>query len=158
NCRMCLVEVEKGPKLMPACYTEAADGMVVKTDTDEVKRARKAVLEFILLNHPIDCPICDQAGECKLQDLYFEYSAQQSRLKTRKVHKVKVFPIGPEIVYDGERCILCTRCVRFCEEVTHTHELTTVQRADMAEIRTFPGMELDNDYSLCTVDLCPVGA
>jgi NADH-quinone oxidoreductase subunit G len=158
NCRMCLVEIEKALKLQPACYSQVMDGMVVHTASPKVVRARKAVLEFILLNHPIDCPICDQAGECKLQDYYFTYSAQQSRQSTRKVNKVKVFPIGPEVVYDGERCILCTRCVRFCDEVTHTGELTTVQRADMSEIRTFPGMELDNDYSLCTVDLCPVGA
>jgi NADH-quinone oxidoreductase subunit G len=158
NCRMCLVEVERAPKLQPACYSQVMEGMVVHTRSEKVVRARKAVLEFILLNHPIDCPICDQAGECKLQDYYFTYSAQESRQGTRKVNKVKVFPIGPEVVYDGERCILCTRCVRFCEEVTQTSELTTVQRADMSEIRTFPGMELDNDYSLCTVDLCPVGA
>lgn len=158
NCRMCLVEIEKAPKLQPACYSQVMEGMVVHTRSPRVVRARKAVLEFILLNHPVDCPICDQAGECKLQDYYFAYSAQQSRLSTRKVNKVKVFPIGPEVVYDGERCILCTRCVRFCEEVSKTGELTTVQRADMSEIRTFPGMELDNDYSLCTVDLCPVGA
>jgi len=158
NCRMCLVEVEDAPKLSPACYTQCTDEMVVHTQNERVRRARKAVLEFILLNHPVDCPICDQAGECKLQDLYFEYSAQASRLKTNKVNKVKVFPIGPNVVYDGERCILCTRCVRFCDEITKTSELTTVQRADMTEIRTFPGMDLDNDYSECTVDLCPVGA
>lgn len=166
NCRMCLVEcaAPRGgklvafPKLQPSCYTQVAEGMEVQTESDQVVRARKAVLEFILLNHPVDCPICDQAGECKLQDFYFHYSAQESRLKTRKVHKVKVFPIGPEVVYDGERCILCTRCVRFCDEITGTAELTTVQRADLTEIRTFPGLELDNDYSLCTVDLCPVGA
>jgi len=155
---MCLVEVEKAPKLMPACYTTVAEGMVVLTKSDKVIRARKAVLEFLLLNHPVDCPICDQAGECTLQNLYFEYSAQESRLKTRKVNKVKAFPIGPEVVYDGERCVLCTRCVRFCEQITKTNELTTTQRADMTEIRPFPGRELDNDYSQCTVDLCPVGA
>ena len=165
NCRMCLVEIVGGLKLQPACYSQVKTPpwirppvMTVHTKSDVVLRARKAVLEFILLNHPVDCPVCDQAGECKLQDYYFKYSSQQSRLKTGKVNKVKVFPIGPEVVYDGERCILCTRCVRFCDEVTKTHELTTVQRADMSEIRAFPGRELDNDYSLCTVDLCPVGA
>ncbi|MFW6053418.1 MAG: 2Fe-2S iron-sulfur cluster-binding protein, partial [Persicimonas sp.] len=158
NCRMCLVEVEDNPKLQPGCYTQATDGMVVHTESDRVIRARKAVLEFILVNHPVDCPICDQAGECKLQDYYMDYDAQESRLRTEKVQKVKVYPIGPEVVYDGERCILCTRCIRFCEEITGTSELTLTSRGDTSEIRTFPGQELDNDYSMCTVDICPVGA
>ena len=158
NCRMCLVEVEDSPQLTPACYSEVADGMVVHTESDRVVKAQKAVLEFILLNHPVDCAICDQAGECKLQDYYMAYDAQESRLRTEKQQAVKAFPIGPEILYDGERCILCTRCVRFCEEITGTNELTTVQRGDSTEIRTFPGMELDNNYSVCTVDICPVGA
>ncbi len=158
NCRMCLVEVEGNWKLQPACYSEVTDGMVVNTKSDRVVKAQKAVLEFILVNHPVDCPICDQAGECKLQDYYMAYDAQESRLRTEKQSKVKVFPIGPEVLYDGERCILCTRCVRFCEEITGTNELTIVQRGDSAEIRTFPGRELDNDYSVCTADICPVGA
>ncbi len=159
NCRMCLVEVKKANKPLPACYNFCTEGMVVETESDLTHRARKSVLEFILLNHPIDCPICDQAGECKLQDYYFAHSAQSSRLgELEKVHKVKAFPLGPEVVYDGERCILCTRCVRFCEEVTQTRDLTVIERNDLCEIRTFPGQELDNDYSLCTVDMCPVGA
>lgn len=158
NCRMCLVEVEGGRKLLPACYNPVSDGMVVKTESDEVVRARKAVLEFILVNHPVDCPICDKAGECKLQDYYFAYDAQESRMRSEKQHKVKAYPIGPRVVYDGERCILCTRCVRFCQEITGTNELTLADRGDKTEIRTFPGMELDNDYSMCTVDVCPVGA
>jgi NADH-quinone oxidoreductase subunit G len=158
NCRMCLVEVEDNPKLQPGCYSQVTDGMVVHTESERVIKARKAVLEFILVNHPVDCPICDQAGECKLQDYYMDYDAQESRLRTEKVHKVKVYPIGPEVVYDGERCILCTRCIRFCEEITGTGELTMVSRGDSAEIRTFPGQELDNNYSMCTVDICPVGA
>lgn len=158
NCRMCLVEVEGWPKLQPGCYTAVSDGMVVKTESDRVVKARKAVLEFILLNHPVDCPICDQAGECKLQDYYVDYDAQESRQRTEKQNKVKAYPIGPEVVYDGERCILCTRCIRFCEEITQTEELTIVERGDRAEIRAFPGRELDNDYSMCVVDLCPVGA
>lgn len=158
NCRMCLVEVEDMPKLQPGCYTQVSDGMVVHTESERVIRARKAVLEFILVNHPVDCPICDQAGECKLQDYYMDYDAQESRLRTEKVQKVKVYPIGPEVVYDGERCILCTRCVRFCQEITGTGELTTTSRGDTSEIRTFPGRELDNNYSMCTVDICPVGA
>lgn len=158
NCRMCLVEVERARKLLPACYTTADEGMVVHTESERVHQSRRAVLEFILVNHPVDCPICDQAGECKLQDYYMDYDAQASRLRTAKVSKIKVYPIGPEVVYDGERCILCTRCVRFCNEITGTTELSVVERGDRAEIRTFPGMELDNNYSLCTVDLCPVGA
>lgn len=158
NCRMCLVEVEGARKLLPACYNSVNDGMVVETDSERVERARKAVLEFILVNHPVDCPICDKAGECKLQDYYFAYDAQESRMRAEKQHKVKAYPIGPRVVYDGERCILCTRCVRFCEEITGTGELTLVDRGDKIEIRTFPGEDLDNDYSLCTVDICPVGA
>lgn len=158
NCRMCLVEVERARKLLPACYTQVTEGMVVHTANERVEQARRAVLEFILVNHPVDCPICDQAGECKLQDYYLAYDAQASRVRTTKVSKVKVYPIGPEVVYDGERCILCTRCVRFCDEVTGTGELTVVERGDRSEIRTFPGQELDNAYSMCTVDLCPVGA
>lgn len=158
NCRMCLVEIEGAPKLMPSCYTQVNDGMVVHTETDPVIKVRKAVLEFILINHPVDCPICDKAGECKLQDYYMAYDTQETRLRVEKVQKVKVYPIGPRIVYDGERCILCTRCVRFCEEITGTAELTTAGRGDNTEIRTFPGRSLDNNYSLCTVDICPVGA
>ncbi len=158
NCRMCLVEVQGGRKLEPACCTPVRDGMVVHTESDSVKQARKAVLEFILVNHPVDCPICDQAGECWLQDNYLAYDAQPSRVRTEKVSKAKVFPIGPDIVYDGERCILCTRCIRFCDEVSETSELTVVERGDQSEIRTFPGKKLDNDYAMCTADLCPVGA
>ena len=158
NCRMCLVEVEGMPKLMPSCYTQVSDNMVVHTKSERVIKAQKAVLEFILINHPVDCPICDQAGECKLQDYYIDYDTQDSRLRSQKQNKVKGHVIGPEVVYDGERCILCTRCVRFCEEVTQTEELTIVERGDRAEIRTFPGKSLDNDYSMCVTDICPVGA
>lgn len=158
NCRMCLVEVEGAPKLLPGCYNPVGDNMVIHTESDRVIRARKAVLEFILVNHPVDCPICDKAGECKLQDYYFAYDAQESRMRADKNRKVKAYPIGPHIVYDGERCILCTRCIRFCEEITGTAELTLVERGDKTEVRTFPGLELDNNYSMCTVDICPVGA
>ena len=158
NCRMCLVEVEKARKLEPACYIKVNDGMVVYTESEKVVAARQAVLEFILINHPVDCPICDQAGECKLQDYYMAYDAKPSRLNTGKVGKQKVYPIGPEVVYDGERCILCTRCVRFCDQITGTSELTVVERGDRTEIRTFPGRELDNPYSMNVTDICPVGA
>ena len=158
NCRMCLVEVEKARKLEPACYFKCNDGMVVHTESAKVVAARKAVLEFILVNHPVDCPICDQAGECKLQDYYMAYDAAPSRVRTPKVGKAKVHPIGPHVVYDGERCILCTRCVRFCDQITGTSELTVVDRGDHSEIRTFPGKELDNPYSMNVTDICPVGA
>jgi NADH-quinone oxidoreductase subunit G len=132
--------------------------MVVHTESAKVVAARKAVLEFILVNHPVDCPICDQAGECKLQDYYMAYDAAPSRVRTPKVGKAKVHPIGPHVVYDGERCILCTRCVRFCDQITGTSELTVVERGDHSEIRTFPGKELDNAYSMNVTDICPVGA
>ncbi|MBN1945497.1 MAG: (2Fe-2S)-binding protein [Bradymonadales bacterium] len=158
NCRMCLVEIEGMPKLEPSCRTPIREGMVVHTSSQRVLEARRGVLEFILINHPIDCPICDQAGECWLQDHYLQHDFAPSRLKTGKVSKIKVHSIGPEVIYDGERCILCTRCVRFCDEITRTGELTVVQRGDTSEIRTFPGRKLDNPYSMCTADLCPVGA
>jgi len=158
NYRMCLVEVEGARKLEPACYFKIEDGMKVQTESPKVIAARKAVLEFILINHPVDCPICDQAGECKLQDYYMAYDAEPSRLSTDKVAKVKAYPIGPEVIYDGERCILCTRCVRFCDQITGTSELTVVERGDRSEIRTFPGAELDNPYSMNVTDICPVGA
>jgi NADH-quinone oxidoreductase subunit G len=158
NCRMCLVEIEKVPKPMPACYTEVSEGMVVRTQTEKVKATQKAVLEFILLNHPVDCPICDQAGECVLQEHYVTFSAQPSRLFTQKVGKPKAKILGPTVVLDAERCIVCTRCVRFCEEVSKTHELTVEDRGEHAEITTPEGIELDNPYSLNVVDICPVGA
>lgn len=158
NCRMCLVEVSTARKLEPACYLKVEDGMTVTTDSPKVTAARKAVLEFILINHPVDCPICDQAGECKLQDYYMAYDAAPSRLSTPKVGKVKAYPIGPEVIYDGERCILCTRCVRFCDQITGTSELTMIERGDRSEIRTFPGRELNNPYSMNVTDICPVGA
>ena len=158
NCRMCLIEVEKWPKLVPGCYTDAGDGMVVSTTSDKVKETQRSVLEFILLNHPVDCPICDQAGECVLQEHYASYSLQPSRLFHRKVSKNKALPLGPRVMLDAERCILCTRCVRFCEEIPKSPDLIVEDRANTAEITTFPGRQLDNPYSLNVVDICPVGA
>ncbi len=161
NCRMCSVEIgseERGFRLTPSCHAEVADGMEVRTNTEPVLDARRSNLEFMLLNHPVDCPICDQAGECKLQDQYFAHSTSTSRLHYRKGHKPKAKPVGPRVILDAERCILCTRCVRFCDEVTKTGEMRVTHRGDHAEITNFPGVELDNPYSLCTVDLCPVGA
>jgi NADH-quinone oxidoreductase subunit G len=162
NCRMCLVDITKDParpqKLVPACHAQVADGMEVSTQNDRVQKTRKSVLEFILLNHPVDCPICDQAGECVLQDHYFKYSAQPSRLFHRKQHKPKAKVLGPDVILDAERCILCTRCVRFCDEVAKQPQLEVINRGEHSEITTFPGTQLDNPYAGNTVDICPVGA
>ena len=159
NCRMCLVEIEKMPKLQIACNTRVAEGMVVKTHSDRVKQVRAAVLEFLLINHPIDCPICDQAGECKLQDYYMDYDRQESRFALEdKVHKEKALDIGPLIMLDQERCILCTRCVRFLDEVTKTGELGVFERGNHCAIDLFPGKRLENAYSGNVADICPVGA
>jgi NADH-quinone oxidoreductase subunit G len=159
NCRMCLVEVEKFPKLQTACSTVATEGMVVRTDTEKVRKAVTGVLEFLLIHHPIDCPICDQAGECGLQIYYMKYGLHKSRYALQdKVHKKKVQDIGGQIVLDAERCILCSRCVRFLDEVTGTRELTFFQRGDHSEISVFPGRPLDNNYSGNLADICPVGA
>lgn len=158
NCRMCLVETNKSPKLVPSCYEVCQDGLEVKTNTERVKEARRAVLEFILLNHPVDCPICDQAGECDLQDLYFQYSAKPSRHAFKKLHKPKAKIIGPHVVLDAERCINCTRCIRFCEEIAKAPRLTQVHRGEWTYVDVFPGQELDHPYSMCCADVCPVGA
>ncbi len=159
NCRMCLVEVEKFPKLQTACSTVVTEGMVVRTDTEKVRKAVTGVLEFLLIHHPIDCPICDQAGECGLQDYYMVYGLHRSRYALEdKVHKKKVQDIGGQIVLDAERCILCSRCVRFLDEVTGTRELNFFQRGDHSEISIFPGRPLDNNYTGNLADICPVGA
>ncbi|GIW40688.1 MAG: (2Fe-2S)-binding protein [Candidatus Binatia bacterium] len=159
NCRMCLVEIDKVPKLQIACNTRVSEGLVVRTQTERVRRARQAVLEFLLVNHPIDCPVCDQAGECKLQDYYMDYDLEPSRVPLEeKVHKGKALDIGPLVMLDQERCILCTRCVRFCDEVTKTGELGLFERGDHVTIDLFPGRRLDNPYSGNVVDICPVGA
>jgi len=159
NCRMCLVEVEKSPKLVTACSTEAAEGMTVLTTSERVIKARREVLEFLLINHPLDCPVCDQAGECGLQDYYMDYSRQKSRFPAAdKVQRQKRRAVGPYLMLDNERCILCTRCVRFCAEVTKTSELEVMERADHSFIDLKEGKALDNEYSLNLADLCPVGA
>ncbi len=158
NCRMCLVEIEKMPKLQIACNTQVNEGMVVKTQSPKVLEARQAVMEFLLINHPLDCPICDQAGECKLQDYYMEHDVKPSRFEEKKEHDRKREVFGPYVVFDGERCIKCTRCVRFLQEVTHTEELTVVNRSDHSTIALFPNSILDNPLSANVVDICPVGA
>ena len=159
NCRMCLVEVEKFPKLQIACNTVVTEGMVVRTDTEKVRKAVTGVLELMLIHHPVDCPICDQAGECGLQNYYMKYGLHKSRYDLEdKVHKKKVQDIGGQIVLDAERCILCSRCVRFLREVTRTCEMEFFQRGDHSEISIFPGKKLTNDYTGNLADICPVGA
>lgn len=157
-CRMCLVEVEKSPKLMIACATPVTEGMVVHTRTPQVEETRQGVLEFYLLNHPLDCPICDKGGECPLQDYTMRFGPGASRFVEEKIHRDKHRSIGPHIIFDAERCILCTRCVRFCRDIVGTGELGVGQRGNRAEIVLFPGKELDNRYSGNVIDLCPVGA
>ena len=158
NCRICLVKVEKAPKLMVACKTPVAAGMVVRTTTEEVHAAHRSVMEFMLINHPLDCPVCDQAGECKLQDYYFDNDLQNSRFKESKNHKPKVQELGKHVVFDAERCIMCSRCVRFCRDVTETNELGLINRGDRTQIALASGTTLDNPYSMNVVDICPVGA
>lgn len=158
NCRMCLVEVEQMPKLVIACSTIASEGMIVHTKSQKSTSAVNAVMEFFLINHPLDCPICDEAGECKLQDYAYQHSVGESRFVEEKVHKDKRVPLGPRVLFDGERCISCSRCIRFCDEIAKDSELTFVQRGDRVTITTFPGEELDNPYSMNVVDICPVGA
>jgi NADH-quinone oxidoreductase subunit G len=159
NCRICMVEIEKMPKLQIACYTPVAEGMIVKTNSPKVLETRKSVLEFLLVNHPVDCPVCDQAGECKLQDYYMEHGKYNSRLEDVKVKKhKKAFSIGPTIMLDQERCILCTRCVRFTDTITKTSEFGVFNRGDHSELDVVPGKQLDNNYSGNVADICPVGA
>jgi NADH-quinone oxidoreductase subunit G len=184
NCRMCLVEVmpppgrpalmldvlewdadkkdyvpNKKPKLQPACQLGAAEGMVVKSQSSpHVQRARAAVQELLLLNHPVDCPICDQAGECRLQDYWLEHQGTKKRMRDEPVHKPKAVVFGPTIVYDAERCIVCTRCVRFSEEVAKDPVLSVRERGNLAEIVVAPGRKLDHPYTLMTEYVCPVGA
>lgn len=158
QCRQCLVSVEKNPKLQPSCQQVCGEGMAVHTTDAQSTLARKQQLEFTLVNHPIDCPICDKAGECTLQKLYFDHDNADSRVDTQKVHKAKVVDLGPTIVLDQERCILCSRCIRACDAVAGVHQLEFANRGDHEILTTAPGEQLDNPYSLNTVDVCPVGA
>ena len=158
QCRLCMVDIEKTPRPTIACNTVAADGMVVRTETERVKETRRSVMEFHLINHPLDCPVCDQAGECWLQIYYMKHGLYDPRMIDEKVHKPKAVPLGPHVMLDAERCILCSRCVRFCDEITGTGELGIFNRGDHSEIGLFPGKDLDNKYSGNVVDICPVGA
>ena len=158
NCRMCLVDVEKAPKPMPACATPVTQGMVVRTKSDKAVKAQKSVMEFLLINHPLDCPICDQGGECQLQDLAVGYGGSTSRYEEEKrvvFHK----DVGPLIsMQEMSRCIHCTRCVRFGQEVAGIMELGMSHRGEHAEIETFVGQSVDSELSGNMIDICPVGA
>jgi len=160
QCRMCLVEIEGMPKIQAACTTPLKDGLSVKTTTDKVRTGRAATMEFLLINHPLDCPICDQAGECTLQDNSFGYGEQLSRFDETK----RQYPgfertlLGPHVIADMTRCIQCTRCIRFCSEIAGTSELTFLDRGGRTLVWTHDGKPLANDWSGCAADVCPVGA
>jgi NADH-quinone oxidoreductase subunit G len=160
NCRMCMVEVHgpRGTNLEIACNMKASEGLAIRTDSEKVKAVRSSVMEFLLVNHPLDCPICDQSGECRLQDYYMEHGRYDSRGVEPKVSKHKRQDIGEHIVLDAERCVQCSRCERFGDEVTHTGELRLMNRGDHTEIGMFPGDRLRHDYQGCLADICPVGA
>jgi NADH-quinone oxidoreductase subunit G len=179
NCRMCLVEfgipavgsdrkpilnpdgtakISKSPRPAIACATPVSPGMEIYTNTPAVKQMREGVLEFLLINHPLDCPICDQAGECKLQEYSVDYGRAESRFVETKVHKPKRVDLGPRIVLDDERCILCTRCIRFTKDVVGDDALGIVNRGSYNTLTAYPGKIFDNNYTLNTVDICPVGA
>src|SRR5688572_4402662 len=179
NCRMCLVEfgtpalgpdrkpitnpdgtlkIAKSPRPAIACATPISPGMEIYTATPGAKQMREAVLEFLLINHPLDCPICDQAGECKLQEYSVEYGQSQSAFLEEKVHKPKRVDLGPRIVLDAERCILCTRCIRFTRDIAGDDALGIINRGSYNELTRYPGKSFDNNYTLNTVDICPVGA
>ncbi len=179
NCRMCLVEfgtpamgpdrkpvlnpdgtpkITKSPRPAIACATPISPGMEIYTNTPTVKQMREGVLEFLLINHPLDCPICDQAGECKLQEYSVDYGKSESRFVEPKVHKPKRVELGPRIVLDDERCILCTRCIRFTRDIAGDDALGIVNRGSYNTLTAYPGRTFDNNYTLNTVDICPVGA
>ena len=159
NCRMCMVEIEGQKRPQIACDTPIKDGMMVRTKGENIEKVRRDILELELINHPIDCPTCDQAGECKLQDYYMESGFYDSRINLEsKNHARKRVDLGANVMLDQERCVLCTRCVRFCSTITKTNELGVISRADHSVIGTFPGRPLSNPYAMNVIDICPVGA
>lgn len=163
NCRMCVVEIEtpRGPKAEIACNLRVSDGLVVHLENERIEQMRKQVLEFLFLNHPLDCPICDKAGECLLQDYYQEHGRYESRLDEdvgKRSKGVKAQPLSDLIMFDNERCILCDRCVRFCREVEGKEELFIAGRGSPSRIITFENRPLTGEYQLCLTDICPVGA
>jgi NADH-quinone oxidoreductase subunit G len=179
NCRMCLIEMgmpKMGPERKPelgsdgkpvinwiprpqiSCAQDVAEGMGVRTNSPLVKECQRGVMEFLLINHPLDCPICDQAGECRLQEFSIDYGTSESRFLENKVKKPKNVVLGPRVTLDDERCILCSRCIRFCQEIAKDDVLGFVDRGSYTELTAHPGRRLENNYSLNTVDICPVGA
>ena len=179
NCRMCLIEMgmpkmgadrkpEIGPDGKPvinwiprpqiSCAQDVAEGMGIRTDSPMAQECRKGVMEFLLINHPLDCPICDQAGECRLQEFSVEYGNDSSRFLEEKVHKPKHVDLGPRIMLDDERCILCSRCIRFTKEIAKDDALGFVDRGSYSTLTAHEGKPFDNNYTLNTVDICPVGA
>ncbi|MGB4345600.1 MAG: NADH-quinone oxidoreductase subunit NuoG, partial [Burkholderiaceae bacterium] len=158
NCRMCLVEVEKAPKPLPACATPVSAGMIVRTHSEKAVKAQKDVMQFLLINHPLDCPICDQGGECQLQDLAVGYGASSSVYEEEK-RVVQAKDVGPLIsMQEMTRCIHCTRCVRFGQEIAGVMEFGMLGRGEHAEITAFVGNTVDSELSGNMIDLCPVGA
>lgn len=167
SCRLCLMEMmmpnpktqelQWSPKLVPSCQTPVRDGMVVRFDTDRVRQSQATCMEFFLLNHPLDCPVCDQAGECHLQDYSFKFGKPESRMVDQKLVNPKK-DIGPKTLLYQDRCVMCTRCVRFTDEISGTHELCMVNRGSRTEIDVFPGRPLDNPMQGNVVDICPVGS
>ena len=157
-CRMCLVEVEKTPKLQPSCAVYVADGMVVKTTTEQVGKYQKDVLGLLLINHPLDCPICDKGGECPLQDQTYQYGPGASRFDFPKAHFDKSVPLSDKILLDRERCILCWRCTRFSEEISGERELALIQRGVHTIIGTFNDEPAQSNYQGNWTEICPVGA
>ena len=157
-CRMCLVEIEGFPKLAISCATDVADGQVVKIFDETATNARKSVLEFLLINHPLDCPICDQAGECELQDYVFNEGQSNTRLGEIPKRFNPVEDFGPDILYVPNRCILCTRCVRFMDDIAEQDVINVSERGDRAFIGIHPDQQLDPEWAGNVVDLCPVGS
>ncbi len=165
GCRICLVEIEKWPKLQIACNTQAAQGMAVRTNTPQVVKARKGIVELLLINHPLDCPTCDKGGECDLQDITFKYGSDRSRFVEEKrkyiVDKNFTFDdlkIGPQIIRNQNRCIYCLKCIRFLKEIAGEYDLGAFRRGSKSEINVLPGIPVTNIYSGNTVEICPVGA
>ena len=157
-CRMCLVEVEKMPKLMSACTMDVAPDMVVKTVGEKVEKAQKGVLEFTLLNHPLDCPVCDKGGECPLQDNTFKYGPPDTRMEFHRANNVKAAPLSPVITIDRERCIACQRCTAYSERIEQDRGLVMLNRGFHNEVNTFNNEPYDNRFSGNVIDICPVGA
>jgi len=158
SCRLCLVEIEGLPKLELACSTVVREGMKISTRSPQVAQARRTVLEFLLAEHPLDCPICDKAGDCRLQDYYEAFSLSAGRFAEDKDRKDKKVALGRGLILDRERCVLCSRCVRFLKEVTRTGELGVFERGARSEVSLYEGRPVDNNYAGCLAEVCPVGA